>query len=580
MANNKENRPILEEDRSRETHQEIERKFLVNFLPDNLEEFSKEEISQGYISAPEDEVEIRVRKRGDQYFQTIKRSESPKDQLTREEVEIEITKDQFDSLWPTTTNKRLEKTRYTIPHGDLSIELDIFAGHLNGLLMAEVEFDSREEAEKFIPPEWLGEEVTENTDYRNKNLARQMPRQKKERILREEETGIPEYNLEQGVSQLISMVQEKVGQQTGPVVIEIAGGSASGKTSAVAAKLKEHFGEEAIIISMDNYYRGKTFMNEEAEKGNVLNWDQPEALNLPLLRKHLSELKEGRPIEQPIYSFKTGEVTETEEIKPSRVVIVEGLFALDDSVKEEGQVRAFVDIGTHGRILRRLLRDVERTGQKPADILRYFAETVEPMHEKYIQSTKKNADIVIRNEYSPEVESGRSGLHEVQVKFKIDLIDNDALRRMGAERLGSMTQTDRYYNPGDRNLVETGEILRIREEDESIILTYKGPKMESSFRKRPKFEFEIDSKIEEKFLSIYGDKTKTIKKRRTLYQLDGLIFSIDQVSKVENGKEINLGSFIEIRSIDDNDQEDRVNDLLKKIGIETNQAIRESYFEM
>src|SRR3989338_4818650 len=107
---------------------------------------------------------------------------------------------------------------------------------------------------------------------------------------------------------------------------------------------------------MDDYYRGKTFMESEARLGNELNWDQPEALDFELLKNHLNELKNGRTIQKPVYNFKTGEPDGTENFPSRRLIITEGLFALDSSLKNYGDVKAFVDIGTHGRILRRLLR--------------------------------------------------------------------------------------------------------------------------------------------------------------------------------------------------------------------------------
>jgi predicted adenylyl cyclase CyaB len=556
---------------------EIERKFLVKSLPENLNQYPRQEISQGYVSVSKDGVEVRLRKEGDKYFQTIKSGGGK----IRIETEIEISEEQFNSLWQTTEGKRLEKVRYEIPHGGQIIEADVYRGSLEGLVSAEIEFASPEASDQFVPPEWFGKDVTGDKRYKNQSLAlRGLPKEaapKKER--EKEKLDIPEYGLEEGVAQLVSMAREKVSQRKGPIIIEVAGGSASGKTSAVAAKLKEIFGEEAMIVAMDDYYRGKTFMETEAQKGNVLNWDQPEALNLPLLREHLSELKTGRSIQKPIYSFKTGEPTGTEELQPCRVIIVEGLFALDEVMKDEGDVKVFVEIGTHGRILRRLLRDIERTGQKPADILGFFAEVVEPMHEKYVASTKRNADIIVINEYSPKVEAERSGLHEVQLKFPATL-DVETLRKIGAERLGAVTQVDTYYNPRDRNLVETGEILRIREEGDHKILTYKGPKIESKFRERPKFEFEIDTETERKFLSMYGDSVKVIKKERVLYQLDGIVFSVDSVFKIENDVTIDLGNFIEIRSASKGGEKPKLDEALAKLGLDVNQGIKESYFEM
>lgn len=557
--------------------QEIERKFLVKSLPENLEQYSHEDIIQGYLAIAEDGTEVRLRQKGKKYFQTVKSGTGK----TRFESEIEITEEQFDSLWEATKGKRVEKTRYEIPHESGIIELDVYRDDLDGLLSAEMEFSNEEDSNGFIAPEWFSEEVTDDIRYKNQNLAlhgvpqRKYPRAEKIK----EELDIPEYKLEEGIAKLVDTIREKMTQGSGNVVVEIAGGSASGKTSAVADMVKKVFGDESLILSADDYYRGKAFMDAETKKGNILNWDQPEALNLDLFRQHLTQLKLGQPIEKPIYDMKIGEPTSTEEIVPKKIIIAEGLFALDEKLKDQGDIKAFVEIGTHGRIVRRLLRDIQRTGQRPADILKYFSQVVEPMHEKYIESTKKNADLIIENEYSPEIEAERSGLHEVQLKFKGDL-NPDNLRNLGAERLSSTIQIDKYYDPKDRNLIQTGEILRIREEGNRKILTYKGPKIQSQFRERPKFEFDIDADTEEAFIEIYGDMVKTITKERILYQLNGVVFSIDSVSKNEDGKGVDLGDFIEIRSTDKEQDMEKIKSVIQSLGLDISEGIKESYFEM
>ena len=562
--------PNLQETITQKTQpKEIERKFLVKSLPENLESLPHKEIAQGYIAITEDGTEVRLRRKDDKYFQTVK-SGSGK---VRAESEVEITEEQFNALWGTTEGKRIEKTRYEIADPAGVIELDIYHGDLTGLMTAEMEFVSEEASESFVPPEWLGSDVTENKAFKNQKLAL-------EGVPQESIRQTPEYELGEGVAALIDQVEKKVEENKGAVtIVEIAGGSASGKTSAVSKKLMEALGEDATLISMDDYYRGKTFMDGEATQGRVLNWDQPEALNIPLLKQQIADLKQGKPIQKPRYDFKTSETAGTEEIKPGKVIVIEGLFALNDLLKEEGDVKAFVDIGTHGRILRRLLRDIERTSQKPEAIVRYFSEVVEPMHDRYIQSTKKNADLVIKNEYSPKVEAERSGLHEVQIKFEGNL-DQEVLRKLGAEKISQTTQIDHYYNPKDRDLINTDELLRIREEGASTVLTYKGPRVESQYRDRPKFEFSIDDETKAKFLSIYGGLAKSIKKERTLYQLDGIVFSVDSVSKLEEGTEKPVGTYIEIRSTDKSVDDEKVKATLQKLGLDISKGIKESYFEL
>ncbi len=556
---------------------EIERKFLVKSLPENIDQYPHKDIRQGYLAISEDGTEVRLRQKGKKYFQTVKSGTGK----TRSEAEIEITEDQFNNLWDATNGKRVEKTRYEISHEKGLIELDIYHGDLEGLLSAEIEFSNEDDSNKFIAPEWMSVEVTENKEYKNQNLALHgIPKiyvDTEEKL--KEKLEIPEYKLNEGIAKLVDNIKEKIRNGKDNIIVEIAGGSASGKTSAVAEMVKKVFGEEAIIISVDDYYHGKSYMDSEAKNGNVLNWDQPEALDLELFKQHLNMLKVGESIEKPVYDMKAGESTTHTTMNPKKIIIVEGLFSLDEKLKNEGDIKVFVDIGTHGRVVRRLLRDVKRTGQKPADILKYFSEVVEPMHEKYIESTKKNADMIISNEYNPKIEAEKSGLHEIQLKFS-GTLNQDTLRNFGAEKLSSTTQVDNYYNPKDKDLSKTEEILRIRDEGNRKTLTYKGPRIESQFRERPKFEFDIDADTEKAFLGIYGDMKKTITKKRTLYQMDGVVFSLDEVSKNEGGKNIDLGKFIEIRSTDKEVNEDKVRLLIKKLGFDMKNSIKESYFDM
>lgn len=144
---------------------EIERKFLVEHPP-GLENFSSEEILQGYLLIT-DEKEIRIRKKGSNYYQAAKAGQG----LSRQEIESEIGMFQFEDLWPETEGRRIEKRRYMIYYDAILIELDVYSGELKGLITAEVEFSSEEESRSFTPPPWFGPEVTHDDRYKNKNLA-------------------------------------------------------------------------------------------------------------------------------------------------------------------------------------------------------------------------------------------------------------------------------------------------------------------------------------------------------------------------------------------------------------------------
>jgi len=146
---------------------EIERKFLVKELPADLENYPHSEIMQGYLIITDNDIEVRIRKKGDKYFETVKAGSG----LVRKESEKEIPKEAFWDHWPLTEGKRVEKVRYEILYNGKLIELDVYSGELEGLAVAEVEFDSEEENVSFTPPEWFGKEVTHDERYKNKNLA-------------------------------------------------------------------------------------------------------------------------------------------------------------------------------------------------------------------------------------------------------------------------------------------------------------------------------------------------------------------------------------------------------------------------
>ena len=147
---------------------EIERKFLVKSIPD-LTGIIPVYIRQGYlkIADPEERVREKRSAKGKSYVHTVKGGYG----LCRSETETEISAEEFEKKWPLTKGHRVEKARYKIPYAGLIIELDVYLNKLDGLHVAEVEFDSVEQAENFIPPEWFGRDVTNDAKYKNKNLA-------------------------------------------------------------------------------------------------------------------------------------------------------------------------------------------------------------------------------------------------------------------------------------------------------------------------------------------------------------------------------------------------------------------------
>ncbi|MCI8494705.1 MAG: CYTH domain-containing protein [Lachnospiraceae bacterium] len=149
---------------------EIERKFLIKNLPDNLSSYPYHQIEQGYLcTAPV----VRIRRQDEEYYLTYK----SKGLMVREEYNLPLTIESYAHLLPKIDGILISKKRYLIPiESDLTIELDIFEGKLSPLILAEVEFDTEEQAKAFTPPEWFGEDVTYSMDYHNSVLSQQAPK--------------------------------------------------------------------------------------------------------------------------------------------------------------------------------------------------------------------------------------------------------------------------------------------------------------------------------------------------------------------------------------------------------------------
>ncbi len=147
---------------------EIERKFLLKQLPGETAKIRPLSIQQGYLAIEENGNEIRVRKANDQFFLTVK----SKGNLERTEVELNITKTEFDQLWPLTEGRQIKKNRYVLQKGAYAVEIDEFKGKLKGLFLAEIEFPHIEAAHQFQPLAWMGKEVTHLGRFKNKQLSK------------------------------------------------------------------------------------------------------------------------------------------------------------------------------------------------------------------------------------------------------------------------------------------------------------------------------------------------------------------------------------------------------------------------
>ncbi len=535
---------ILPVDKSN-AQKEIERKFIIDSIPDNIDSFPHKEIIQGYIVTTE-RSDMRIRDEGGKYLLTVKKGTG----IERDEIEINISEEQFKDLWKS-VEKEVKKIRYEVPAGRFMAYIDVYKGKLTGLVMGEVEFRSVEEAMSFEVPVWFGKDVTEDEYYKNKSLSGPSYANAQKLIRRMAEA--PKYLLDKGIQEVIHRIELLSSKLGRPIVVEIAGGSASGKTSAVAFKIKEAFGETALLISLDDYYLGLKYIMQKEAEGEKINFDQPEAINISALGKDLASLKEGKPIYKPIYDFKAEETASYEKVDPKgkKVVILEGLFSLDNSLKKEGDLKVFVDVSMHDRVMRRLIRDSARTSWSLSNIIGYMLSVAEPMYRKYIEPEKYNADIIISNPYIPILEAMKIVGEERQVKYRVDGKSAelaDKLEKMGAERLGTVEQEDYYFMPPDMNLEESDEMVRVRKENGAVLFEYKGPRQEDGSRKRMSFEIDNDTFLQ---LLSYYSLGFMIKKRRTVYNVLGITLSLDRdVQRYEKDTTVGLrdiGDFIEAR---------------------------------
>ena len=178
------------------------------------------------------------------------------------------------------------------------------------------------------------------------------------------------------------------------LVIGIAGGSGSGKTTLMK-NLIEKFADDVTVLSHDNYYKRHDELTYEERC--QLNYDEPAALETDLMAVHLDKLRQGEAIDCPVYDFTVhNRSDETVRIVPKRVIIVEGILIFENQpLRDLMDIRIFVDTDADIRLCRRIKRDVNKRGRSLESVLTQYQQTVKPMHERYVEPSKKFADLVV-----------------------------------------------------------------------------------------------------------------------------------------------------------------------------------------
>lgn len=179
-----------------------------------------------------------------------------------------------------------------------------------------------------------------------------------------------------------------------PLIIGIAGGSGSGKTT-LAERIAAHFGDAVATLRHDDYYKEQKGLSLEARA--AINYDHPDAFDTDLLIKHLDALYAGCAIDAPMYDYTVHDRSDrVRRVEPRDVVLLEGILILENkALRERLDIKLFVDTDADVRILRRIVRDVKGRGRSLDSVIGQYLATVKPMHEAFVEPSKKHADLIV-----------------------------------------------------------------------------------------------------------------------------------------------------------------------------------------
>lgn len=179
------------------------------------------------------------------------------------------------------------------------------------------------------------------------------------------------------------------------ILIGIAGGTGSGKTSIANYLLKQFGNDELIVIEQDSYYKDNS--NLSMDERNQQNFDHPEAIDIQLFNKQLESLLDGKPVKIPIYDFSShNRIEQLQLVKPTKIIIVEGILTLYfESLRKLMDIKVFVDVPDKIRFKRRLSRDIKKRGRTLMSVTNQYENTVYPMYKQFVEPSKDFADIII-----------------------------------------------------------------------------------------------------------------------------------------------------------------------------------------
>ena len=356
---------------------------------------------------------------------------------------------------------------------------------------------------------------------------------------------LPEIDIDTVLHTLSALVSAHHKENPGtPFIIALAGVSCSGKSTAITKALEARF--KTKVLNQDNYYIGKTRM-AQARPLPVSSFDDPRAIDTERMGTDLERIKHGEKADIPVYSMLKSEPVGTQEFNPAgaEVIIVEGLYALDERIRTQADFTIFVTTDMLTQLARRTLRDVVRKRHTPHDIIRYMFSDVIPLQYKHVTPQRQYADAVVSNNYNIAVEAPLLGTFEAQAKIAAPSFDESMLEReLGAVKLGAAVETDMFYVSADARDDRPPNEFHVRASSgngrESLSFIYKGPDIGLAYTCTPYMELPLDplhlSEIEK-----HNIQTGRVTKARAVYQLNDTRITVDRLD--------GLGTFVEVTSI-------------------------------
>ena len=216
-----------------------------------------------------------------------------------------------------------------------------------------------------------------------------------------------------------------------PIIIGVAGGTGSGKTTVSQAILERVGRDRIAYIQHDSYYKDQSHLPPE-ERAKI-NFDHPDALETGLLVQHLKQLRAGHPVEVPVYDFTTHTRTsQTRRVEPRRVILVEGILIFaDDALRDMMDVKIYVDTDADIRFIRRLERDITERGRTMRSVIDQYLATVRPMHLEFVEPSKRYADVII-----PEGGFNPVALDMVVARIEAMIEEAPRRQRIGSKEVG------------------------------------------------------------------------------------------------------------------------------------------------